>query len=59
MFSSTKRSTVRSTVSSSRASAPRKNEGFLAFIVRKIREMFMGLWGYSRKFLWISTTGNQ
>lgn len=58
MFSSAKRSTVRSTVTSSRSAAPRKNEGFLAYIVRKVREMFMGLWGYSRKFLWVSTTGN-
>ena len=58
MFSSAKRSTVRSTVASTRSTAPRKNEGFVAFIIRRLKEMFMGLWGYSRKFLWVSTTGN-
>ena len=58
MFASTKRSGVRSTMSSSRAvQKPRKDESFFAYIFRKVREMFMGLWGYSRKFLWVATTG--
>lgn len=55
MLASTKKSTVRSTLSSSRA-AP-KNETFFAFMFRKLKEAFMGLWMYSRKFLWVSTTG--
>ena len=57
MFASAKRSSVRSTMSSSRAIQTKKNESFFGYIYRKLREMFMGLWGYSRKFLWVSTTG--
>jgi len=57
MFASAKRSTVRSTMSSSRAIQAKKNESFFAYIYRKMKEMLMGLWGYSRKFLWVSTTG--
>ena len=48
---------MRSTMSSSRAIQAKKNESFFGYIYRKLREMFMGLWGYSRKFLWVSTTG--
>ena len=57
MFSSAKRSSVgRSTVSSSRA-LPRAKESFPVYIYRKVKEMFMGFWMYSRKFLWVTTTG--
>jgi len=58
MLASTKKSTVRSTVSSSRGGAAKKNESFFGYLVRRLREMFMGLWGFSRKFLWVSTTSN-
>lgn len=57
MLASTKKSGVRSTVSSSRASGMKKPETFMSYLFRKMKEIFMGFWMYSRKFLWISTTG--
>ena len=58
MLASTKRSNVRSTISSSRGSVQKKNETFMGYIIRKCREIWGGFWGFSRRFLWISTTGS-
>lgn len=56
MLASTKKSNVRSTVTSSRGVGIKKNESFFDYILRKLKEAFIGLWGFSRKFLWVSTT---
>jgi hypothetical protein len=58
MLFSTKKSQGSTLTSTTRTTAAKKKETFWAYIMRKCREAFMSLWMYSRKFLWISTTGN-
>lgn len=56
MLASTKKTINSSTVATKSASIKQK-ESFFAFIFRKIREAFSRFYLFSRKCLWVSSTG--
>ena len=56
MLASTKKTLNSSTVAT-KSSSTKQKESFFAFIFRKIREAFNRVYLFSRKCLWVSSTG--
>jgi hypothetical protein len=58
MLASTKKTINNSTVATFKSSSTiKKKESFFSFIFRKITEIFNRVYLFSRKFLWVSSTG--
>jgi hypothetical protein len=57
MQSSIKKPLANSTVSSLKSSTGNRKESFFAFIFRRVREALTQILAFSRKCLWVTSTG--
>lgn len=59
MLASSKKTLNNSTVATSKSTVAKQKETFFAFVFRKIREAFARVYLFSRRCLWVSSTGTR
>lgn len=57
MLTSTKRPLSTSNLSNSKGSSPKKDEGFVVYVFRTIKEAVASTFQFVKKFMWITSTG--